>query len=97
MLVDVETESENWNFLKYGTILKTLCNRYIQGTTVPCDTLSSCFHSYFSHQTLNQADSLRNEIVLAVETHLPVATEPIRNMTKGISFNCAYFITQTLY
>ena len=37
MLVDVETESEKWNFLKYGRIGNTLCNPYIQGTVVPCD------------------------------------------------------------
>ena len=31
MPVDVETESENWNFLKYGIYIEsgnTLCNRY---------------------------------------------------------------------
>ena len=32
MLNKIETESENWNFLKYGRI----GNPYIQGTTVPC-------------------------------------------------------------
>ena len=39
MLVDVElTESENWIFLKYGRIV-ALYNPYIQGTTVPCDSM----------------------------------------------------------
>ena len=42
MLLDVESESENWNFLKYGRIGNTLCNPYIQGTTVPCDTNVLC-------------------------------------------------------
>ena len=41
MLVEVDaTESENWNFLKYGIYIElenTLCNPYIQGTTVPSD------------------------------------------------------------
>ena len=38
VLVDVETENENLNFLKYGRIGKRpICNPYIQGTTVPCD------------------------------------------------------------
>ena len=37
MLVDVETESENWNFLKYGRIgkhpMQSLYTRYY----LPCD------------------------------------------------------------
>ena len=37
MTVDVETESENWNFLKYGRIGKHPMQSLIQGTTVPCD------------------------------------------------------------
>ena len=38
MFADVETASENWNFLKYGSIGKhPICNPYIQGTTVSCD------------------------------------------------------------
>ena len=31
----LESESDNLNFLKYGGVL---CNPYIQGTTVLCDT-----------------------------------------------------------
>ena len=53
MLNKVETESENWNFLKYGRIGNTLCNPYIQGTTVPCDihvcVMSVCSISADNH------------------------------------------------
>ena len=45
MLLDVETESENWIFLKYGRI----GNPYIiQGTTVPCDYTHFLHYFYYS-------------------------------------------------
>ena len=45
MLVNEElSESENWNFLKYGGIGNTHGNPYIHSTTVLCDTVYSAHH-----------------------------------------------------